>query len=459
MFPINTTSLKLGISCTIIVAVLCIIPFIGLTVDSADDNEGVMIDYGQYEVDWVRLNLADGMNGIEALQEACDVKGYEYRLDRSGTDVVSVNNVDNKITSTWKLFVLRGSSWEEVEDPSGFDVGDEKLISWALTSDGTGMMPAVDATGYTYYSYADGGNNRYGSQLRILTLAPSVTETVCAVGGEGYIVGTDKYSDYPKSLAEKGLPTVGGYTDPNYELIVQEDPDIVFLDGSVGEHVTMSDKLRKSGIYCVVLNEVVSVEDLYKNLWICASAIGLSDNGNTYIRSLSLTIDTVCSIANIQSTKGFIALSTDESPYVAGERTYADSILESLGVTNIFSDQNSWTMVDKEAIYIKQPDVIIVVYGDGEITSQSEYDDVLRSMSNMWKNTPAFKNKSIYLFSGDAADLLSRPGARLGAVYELLAKAISPQSFIEQDYWDRTYKYFGDDYAEYLKYQQEGLMI
>lgn len=451
--------MKVGISVALVAAILLILPAIGLTAESADDRIGVMIDYGQYEVDWVPLDSFDGLTGIEALDRACEKAGYNYRLDISGTSVISINEMDNGITSVWGLYVLRDGSWSKVSDPSEYSVEDESIISWARTSDTSTMMPAVDASGFTYYSYADSGNNRYGSELRLITLAPAVTETVCAVGGEDLIVATDRYSDYPASLNDRNLPKVGGYTDPNYELIVEQDPDIVFLDGSVGEHVSMADKLRKSGVYCVVLNEVVTVEDLYKNLWICASAIGYPSNGNTYIKSLSLTVDTVCSIANIQSVKGFVALSSSDSPYVAGNGTYADSILEALGVTNIFADLNSWTMVDKEAIYVKQPEVIIIIYEDGEIADQKAYDDLLRSLSNMWKNTPAFKEKKIYVFSGDSAYLLSRPGARLGAVYELLAKAISPQAFIDQDYWDRTYKFFGDDYADYLNYQQDGLMV
>lgn len=456
----DAITLKLTLSAAIVAAILLIVSGVGLTVESADDAEGVMIDFGQYEVTWVKMDLSDGMTGTEALQEACGRVGYGCVLSKDGSSVVSVNETGNGITSVWGMYVLRGGSWEKVPSPSEYEVGDEKFVSWARTSDAATMMPGVDATGFTYYSYADGGQNRSGSDLRLITLAPSVTETVCAAGGESYIVGTDRYSDYPESLRERlGSDNyVGGYTDPNYELIVGCTPDIVFLDGSVGEHVTMADKLRKTGVYCAVLYEVTSVEDLYKNLWICASAMGLSSEGSTYISALSETIGSVCDIANIQETRGFITLGTSESPFAAGNGTYADSILEAIGVTNIFSDLSSWTMVDKEAIYVKQPDVIIIVYEDGEITTQKEYDDVLRSLSDIWKDTPAFQNKRIYIFSGDSADLLSRPGARLGAVYELLAKAVDPQSFIDRDYWDRTYKFFGDDYADYLKYQQPGLM-
>ena len=459
----HANNLKMILSAICVVGILVIVPMIGLTVDSVDEKEGVMIDFGYYDVDWVPISFSDGMTGIEALDTACHVTGYEYRVDRLGK-VTSVNGESDLVSATWGMYILNDDGgWVQVADPGTFTVSGQKIISWARTSDTEAMMPAVDDTGFTYYSYADGGKDLTGDDLRIITLAPSVTETVAAIGGEEYIVATDKYSDYPATLVEKQVSGevsfVGGYTDPNYELIVSQRPDIVFLDGSVGEHITMADKLRKSGVNCVMLYEVITVDDLLKNVWIAASAIGMSSSGNTYIKSLSGTISSICAVSNIQVMKAFISLSTTESPYVTGDGTYADTILEALGVTNIFGDQYSWVMVDKEVIWTKQPDAIVIIYQDSVIDSQKEYDDLLRSLNSMWKDTPAFKDKHINIFSGDSADLLSRPGARLGAAIELLAKALDPQSFIDRDYWDRAPSYYGDDYSQYLKYQQEGLMV
>lgn len=458
----NVTNVKIVMSATCVVVVLMIIPSIGLTIDAVDEKQGVMIDFGQYNVDWIPITFNTDETGMSAISRACNIKEYSIQFNYDGTSVTSINDFDNLITSVWGMYVLRDGGWKKIDDPSGYNVSGEKIISWARTSDTDSMMPAVDSTGFTYYSYADGGKSSDGSDLRIITLAPSVTETVAAVGGLDMIVATDRYSNYPDSLTKKQgsgeIVFVGGYSDPNYELIVSQNPDIVFLDGSVGEHVSVADKLRKSGVHCVMMYEVVTVNDLFKNLWIAASALGISSSGNTYINNLSSTISSICAIANLQNARGFIALSTNESPYVAGADTYADSILTSLGVKNIFGNQDSWVMVDKEAIFKCQPDIIIIIYEGNEIKTQKEYDNILRSLNSMWKDTPAFKNKCVYIFSGESADLLSRPGARLGAVFELLAKSMDPQSFIDRDYWDRAYKFFGDDYASFLKYQEEGLM-
>ena len=467
MSAVEAVKFKVCISAVIVVAVCVIAPMIGLSASPVDEKEGVMVDFGYYNVRWVEMGLGDGVNGVQALEQACAIAGYDVVKDVYG-NVSSIDGEANLVSSSWSMYIVTGSensrSWTKVDDPQTFDVGSQKLISWARASSVDNMMPSVDSTGHTYYSYANNGKNLYGSDLRIVTMAPSVTETLVAVGALDLIVATDKYSNYPDVLDERygssRISYVGGYTDPNYELIVSVSPDIVFLDGSVGEHLSMADKLRKSGINTVVLYEVVEVSDLLKNIWIAASAIGMSEKGNEYNRQLASTIDSICAVTDIQHCKAFISLSTSDSPYVAGDGTYADTILKSIGVTNVFSNISSWGMVDREAIYIKQPDAIIIIYEGEEITSDREYENVLRSLNSMWKDTPAFENKKVFIFSGKSADLLSRPGARLGATAELIAKVLDPDSFTKADYWDRCPKYFGDDYQQYLRYQgTEGVLL
>lgn len=460
----NHLRIKSALSIALLIGICVASPLVGITVPTADEKSGVMIDFGYYDVDWVELGFERGTTGMEALEMACSAKGYAIRKDAHGS-VVSVDGEANLVASTWGMYVLeKDRTWSRVEDPRSYDVGGEKIVSWARASDVGDMMPAVDQTGHTYYSYASHGKNAHGRNLRIACLAPSVTETLSAVGASEYIVATDKYSDYPQSISDRQgsgeISYVGGYTDPNYELIVSSEPDIVFLDGSVGEHVTVADKLRKSGLNAVVLYEVVGMTDLMKNVWIAASAIGFSERGNDYNVQLSTTVRAICAVSNIKSCKAFVSLSANDSPYVAGNNTYPDSILASIGVTNVFSDIPGWGMVDKESIYVKQPDAIIIIYEGSEITTEKEYENVLRSLNSMWKDTPAFERKCVYLFSGKSADLLSRPGARLGAVAELMAKVLDMDSFIAADYWDRCPKFFGDDYSQYLRYQgAEGALL
>ena len=454
-----------------IIAILAVtgISVIGFTADSVDARQGVMIDFGYYEVDWIEMEFPEGMTGDQALDAACAERSYPIVKDPDGS-VYSVNSKTELEKVEWGMYVLDSSgNWSPVADPSGYDVSKEKIISWARTGVGSAMMPAVDQTGFTYYSYAKLGKNPMGEDLKIVTLAPSVTETVCAVGGLDYIVGTDRYSDYPNGLVSRQnngtISIVGGYTDPNFEKVVAENPDIVFLDGGTGEHVTMADKFRKSGINCVVLYNAVTTDDLLKNLWICASALGFPERGNDYITDVSEAINNVCRIADLQDKKVFVALGVSDSPYTAGSGTYITNMLESLGARNIFAnDSNSWFMASKEAVYERQPDIIIIIHDAEQITSQREYRTLVSHFNDMWKRTPAYANGEVYVFSGDAASLLSRAGARLPESLELLAKIMDPESFINEDPTDVVgVKYYNDSYNDpdngYLRYvKAQGLL-
>ena len=454
-----------------IIAILAVtgISVIGFTADSVDARQGVMIDFGYYEVDWIEMEFPEGMTGDQALDAACAERSYPVVKDSDGS-VYSVNSKTELEKVEWGMYVLDSSgNWSPVADPSGYDVSKEKIISWARTGVGSAMMPAVDQTGFTYYSYAKLGKNPMGEDLKIVTLAPSVTETVCAVGGLDYIVGTDRYSDYPNGLVSRQnngtISIVGGYTDPNFEKVVAENPDIVFLDGGTGEHVTMADKFRKSGINCVVLYNAVTTDDLLKNLWICASALGFPERGNDYITDVSEAINNVCRIADLQDKKVFVALGVSDSPYTAGSGTYITNMLESLGARNIFAnDSNSWFMASKEAVYERQPDIIIIIHDAEQITSQREYRTLVSHFNDMWKRTPAYANGEVYVFSGDAASLLSRAGARLPESLELLAKIMDPESFINEDPTDVVgVKYYNDSYNDpdngYLRYvKAQGLL-
>ena len=467
----NASTVKLLSAAVIAVFVIVSVPFIGFTVDAQDEKQGVMLDFAYYNVEWIPFEFTDGMTGSDALAKACSAKGYPIELDEDGT-VYSVNNVPRLLNVSWGMYVLEGeggsASWKEVADPSAYVVEGERIVSWARTGSGSEMMPAVDSTGFTYYSYANSGINRSGEQLKIATLAPSVTETICAIGGFQYIVGTDRYSDYPNKLLkarqDRTIKEVGGYTDPNFELIVSERPDIVFLDGGTGEHVTMADKLRKAGVNCVVLYGAVDTDSLLKNLWICASALGFPENGNAYIKDVKEAINNICRIPDLTGRTVFVSLGVSESPYTAGSGTYVTSMIESLGAVNIFSDSRSWFMVDKEAVYDRQPDVIIIIYDSEEIKTQRQYRSLLNGLNDVWKRTPAFLNGDVYIFSGDAASLLSRPGARLPEALELMAKILDPDAFAAADPTDTIgVKYYNNGYNDgdngYLTYvKAKGLL-
>lgn len=452
----RSVKIKMFSSAVLVVLLIATLPFIGTTESATDETEGVVLDFGYWDMYWIEMGLADGMTGDQALDIVCSYMGYEPPVRLNDGTVYSVNEQENLVGIWWGFYVLGDDGWEE-SDPQA-DIGGYRLVSWARTSGADVTVPGTDYSGFTYYGYgSDGADPVTGEPLRVVTLAPSVTETVVSVGGLDLIVGTDLYSNYPQEVVDRqdegAITYVGGYTDPNYEWIIKVDPDLVICDGSVGQQVTIADKLRKAGIDVVVLYDAVDVSTMYDNIWIVASALGMSENANSVIANLGDTIDIVSGIAGDTNKRVFVALSADPSPWTSGSYTFMSDLVVSAGGRNVFDSQSSgWFMVNKEQIYAKQPQVIIIISAT-PVDDRESYQALLDSLDPMWRNTPAYENGEVYVFSGDAADILQRPGPRLAEAAELLAKIMNQEAFLDRDPLDAVPKWFGDDYTYYLKYQ------
>lgn len=453
----NATTVKFAASVIIALTVIAAIPVLGFTTASTDSKQGMIIDFGYWDVVWTEMSFTEGMNGYDALREACAIRGYDCSILDDGT-VYSVNDQVNLVGIQWAMYVLSQGSWVEA-DPASVDASEHSILCWARASGPDTVIPGVDATGYTYYSYAHEGRTAGGEELRIVTLAPSVTEMAAYVGGAGLIVGTDLYSNYPQEIVDGKdagrISITGGYTDPNYEWIIKLAPDIVFCDGGTGEQVAMADRLRKSGINCVVLYDGKDLGTLYDNIWIVGCALGLSENANAKNQELRSSVDVVSGIAGITDKRVFVALSADPSPWTAGSKTFMSDIIAAAGGVGAFDSQSSsWFMVSKEQVYAKQP-AVIVILSSTRVSTEEQYNSLLDSLDPLWKATPAFQNGEVYVFSGEASDIMQRPGPRLAEATELMAKILNPEKFLSLDPLDTIPKYFDDSYRDYLKYSTE----
>ena len=460
----RSLTIKLGVSALLVILAVSSLPFIGLTTSAEDDATGVIIDFGYWDVVWTEMTFQEDWDAVRALEEACDMNSLPLVFsDETKTHLVSINGQLNLYGVTWGLYVIDDEGlWKAVEDYHSVNAYDEGIICWARSSGPDSVIPATDQTGFNYYGYArDGISLKSNEPLRVVSLAPSITETVAAVGGVDYLVGTDYYSNYPQEVVDRQnsgkIEIVGGYTDPNYEWIINADPDIVICDGGTGEHVSMANKLRKSGVDCVVLYNATDVEKLYDNMWIVASAMGVSGNANKAITSAKNTIDVVTSIAGFQVVERvFASLGVEPSPWTSGSDTFLSDLIGKAGGVNVFdASKSSWFMVNKEQIHKNDPSAIVIIYDSREITTEEEYQAIIDNLDPLWKETRAYRNGEIYIFSGDSADILSRPGPRLAQAAELLAKAFYPDNFLDRDPLDSVPQFFGDDYEQYLKYQYE----
>lgn len=147
-----------------------------------------------------------------------------------------------------------------------------------------------------------------------------------------------------------------------------------------------------------------------------------------------------------------MSLSAMKSPWVSGSDTYISDVMSGITVTNIYSGESGWVQVNAETILKNDPEYIVVVSSDYSAT-QGDYDSMLASMSSEWRGTSAFKNGNIFLLTGDAADLASRPGPRVAQITELFARILQGSAF---DDGIQVPMFIGDEYRDYLTISKEG---
>jgi iron complex transport system substrate-binding protein len=242
---------------------------------------------------------------------------------------------------------------------------------------------------------------------RIVSLLPSLTETVCALGQCVRLVGVDRYSNYPESV--KNLPQVGGGLDPNIEAIVALKPDLVLMATSsrVGE------RLQSLGIKVVAL-EPKTHADVKRVLEKIGQVLAVTDAQNIW-----RTIDAAISAAAQSLPKGVastrVYFEVNPGPYGAGESSFIGETLTRLGVKNIIGPElGPFPKLNPEFVVRANPDVIMI--GQRSAGSMAQRPG--------WHSLRALREHRLCVFSTDQSDVLVRPGPRMSEGARLMAQCL-----------------------------------
>jgi iron complex transport system substrate-binding protein len=256
---------------------------------------------------------------------------------------------------------------------------------------------------------------------RVLSMAPSNTEILFAVGAGGQVVGRDDFSDYPE--AAKNVASIGSTFEAlNTELIVSMKPDLVLAaEINTPEQVKALEDL---GLTVYYLKNPTTLEEMYTNLEIVAKLTGHEAEAATLVESLKkrvAAVDEKIMSLNSRFNVFYELDGTDPAkPYTAGKGTFITLLIERAGGYNIASDIEGYPQLSLEQVVAADPAFIIL--GDAKFGTTPE------SIAQRpgWANLSAVKNKQVFPFNDD---LLSRPGPRMVDGLEELAKLLRPQLF------------------------------
>ena len=415
----------------------------GTQASTLNHSEGIIIDFSPYDVTWHDADFKKVNDPVELLKASCAENSYTYTFDDNV--LTEVNGISNSSFASWGLWYVKDgeTSWTK-SDTYDIDSSDYSAVAWAYRSPGFVPTVAVDATGVCIYGYAQ--------SQRIVSLSPVATENLGAVGAVNAIVGVDFYSNYPqKVIDEKNngmIAVVGTYTDPSFELIMKQDPDMIVSDGSQYNQVQVANSVRQNGTNAVVIYDGTDIQTIYDNLYMVGVATGYDIPAKeTIVKDNSALMKIAAKLGShvTDRMKVMVSLSPDVSPYVAGGGTYVGDILANIFADNAFSSSSGWAHINTEKIAAADPDIIVIVT-QSYAPTQSEWDSMYSSLGDSWKLTKAYANKQIYLLCEGATDLASRAAPRYVQLAELLANIIYPGEMGVSD----MPRFIGNNYTDYL---------
>ena len=244
---------------------------------------------------------------------------------------------------------------------------------------------------------------------RIVSLLPSLTETVCALGQCARLVGVDRYSNWPDSV--KALPRMGGGLDPNIESIVAQKPDLVLLAGSTRG----IERLQALGITVLRL-EPRTHADVQRVLRTVAEAIGVPRaDADRVWREINAGVQAAVQSLGPQARKQRVYVEVSPTPYGASESSFIGETLQRMGVGNILpAAMGPFPHINPEFVVRAQPDVIMA--GDSSRASMVQRPG--------WAQMRAVREDRLCVFAPDEADIVVRAGPRMAEGARLMAQCL-----------------------------------
>ncbi len=242
---------------------------------------------------------------------------------------------------------------------------------------------------------------------RIISLLPSLTESVCALGKCSSLVGIDRFSNWPKSIQD--LPKLGGMGDTNLERIIQLKPNVVLLEKSS----PLITRLNDLGIKTFAL-DVKSMGDEERALKKLDLVLGTSESARVW-NQIEQEITRASKQLNLDGKPLRVYFEVNPAPFAAGKSSFIGEILSRLGLVNIIPESlGPFPKINPEFVVQAKPDLILL--------SESTIVDIERRPG--WNTIPAVAKQRICTFDAQQNDVLVRPGPRMGEAALIISQCI-----------------------------------
>ena len=294
---------------------------------------------------------------------------------------------------------------------------------------------------------------------RIVSCTPGLTEMVFALGLGDKLVAVTDYCDYPAEAAalRDANKTVGGFWEPNYEVILSYDPDLVLVDYGTDAHQQLASKLIDANVTVLQMFEQKNLASVYANLGLLGKVTGTSENATVLANDIKASIESVQSAVEGLDKPTVMYVTYVETgftnAYVSGSGTAVDELIGLAGGKNVFADQSGWFSPSSELMLsnAKSIDCMIITSMFSDTAAEDLNDFFVND--ELWKQSPAVMNNKIFYLQGQGENIFNRQSVRAADAVQLMAEMMHPGAFeakVPYDPTGGTINVIGNDYADHL---------
>lgn len=258
---------------------------------------------------------------------------------------------------------------------------------------------------------------------RIVTLIPSITETVFALNQGELVVGRTDWCNYPEQVFE--IESVGGMQF-DIEKILSLKPDVILTHASGADSSAEGlEQLRNAGITVVVINDAQTLDDVLTSIEMIGEVLGVNEEAKQITSDMKNKFSEIkekaASINEEELMRVWVEVAPAPEIYTTGQGTFMHEMLEIINAENVAGDLEGWIKFTEEDAVSFNPDVIITTYG----YYLENPEEQVKSRQG-WQEVSAVKNDRVFDVHSDK---VTRSGPRLSEGVEELAKSIYPEVF------------------------------
>lgn len=252
---------------------------------------------------------------------------------------------------------------------------------------------------------------------RIVSVIPSSTEIAFALGLGDQIVGVSDHDNYPEEV--KNIEKIGGL-ELNFEKIVSLEPDLVLANTANGEAIQ---QMRDLGLNVLVLG-AQNLEGTFENILLTGKATGTSEKAEEVVNQMKAERDEVINLVSEipEEERKTVWIEVGQDLFSVGSGTFLNELVELAGGKNIMDDQEGWPQVSEEEVLERDPEVILLTYGN---YMEGDPVEAVKNREN-WQSVTAVQEGQIYSLDGD---IVTRPGPRITQGLQEIARSLYPEKF------------------------------